>query len=833
MKLLIIDGNSILNRAFYAIKNLTAPDGLHTGGIYGFLTTLFKALDTEEPDMLTVAFDVKAPTFRHKAYDGYKKTRHGMPDELAEQLPVLKDVLGAMNISVLEKPGYEADDIIGTVAAMCEKEGVDCRILTGDRDDLQLISEKTNVLLTTTSGGKTETCLYDIAAVREKYGVSPQSLIEVKGLMGDSSDNIPGVAGVGEKTALSLITKYGTIEEVYAHIDEIRGALSEKLRRGQETAFLSRMLGTICREVPMECTLSDFMRKAPDTEKVSALFSRLRFQSLAEKIGITGESAFETVEKEAIPYKGELDNAAEIYLLLSEGTFYFTADEVVYQAEASEIMPLLKNPNVKKICHDIKNIAVCLWRQGISFAGGIFDTALAAYLLDPAMRAYDIKTLSETYLSKSAQGCAGEVSLLRPLREALSAEMEKRGQTALYSDLELPLAFVLADMEQTGVFAAGEKLSALSAKLQDEMNVLEKNIYELSGETFNIQSPKQLGVILFEKLGLPAAKKTKSGYSTDVAVLEKLIGKHEIIENILQYRHVSKLKSTYADGLGTFINEKTGRIHSTFHQTVTATGRISSADPNLQNIPVRTALGREIRKVFVAKEDYLLVDADYSQIELRVLAHMAGDKRMQEAFRHGEDIHTHTAAEIFGVPEFMVTPDMRSRAKTINFGIVYGMSDFSLAGNLKISRKEASSYIESYMKTYSGVAAFMEKAIQEAKKDGFVKTILNRRRYVPELRASNFNTRAFGERVAMNAPIQGSAADIIKLAMLRVADALEKGAPRSKLILQVHDELIVEAHPDEVEAVQLIMKREMENAYALSVPLTVDIGCGKSWYDAK
>ncbi|MDD6308037.1 MAG: DNA polymerase I [Clostridia bacterium] len=835
MKLLIIDGNSILNRAFYAIKNLTAPDGLHTGGIYGFLVTLFKTMDEEAPDMVTVAFDVKAPTFRHKAYALYKATRHGMPEELAEQLPVLKEVLAALRIPILELAGYEADDIIGTIAALCEKADVDCRILTGDRDDLQLVSDKTKVLLTTTAAGKTETVLYDTAAVQAKYGVSPRALIEVKGLMGDSSDNIPGVMGVGEKTALSLITKYETIEGVYAHIadGEIRGALLNKLQNGKDSAFLSRELGTICREVPLSVSLDDLKRRDPDAASAAALFARLRFQSLAKHLEMPAEVADEAVEAVAEPYKGQLANAETIYLCQEGDILYAAKGEAVYQMDWEAAKPLLANEACKKVCHGMKNLLVLAAEKGCKANGFVFDTALAAYLLDPARQAYGLPALCETYLSKRPADMAAAATLIPDLEVSLSEELEKREQTALYREVELPLAALLAEMQIEGVLVEKEQLASLSAFLEEKLQKTEAEIYALAGCTFNIQSPKQLGSVLFETLQLPVIKKTKSGYSTDVSVLEKLAPKHPIVAHVLEYRQLAKLKSTYADGLTAVIHPETGRIHSTFHQTVTTTGRISSADPNLQNIPVRSEMGREIRKVFVAREGYSLVDADYSQIELRVLAHMAKDARMQEAFLHGEDIHTHTASEIFGVPECMVTPEMRSRAKTINFGIVYGMGDFTLAGSLGVSRKEAHAYIESYMETYSGVRAFMQKSIETARENGYVKTILNRRRYIPEITSTNYNVRAFGERVAMNAPIQGSAADIIKLAMLRVAAALKEKAPRSRLILQVHDELIVEAHAEELSTVQILMRREMENAYALSVPMTVDIGTGESWYAAK
>ncbi len=832
MKILVVDGNSILNRAFYAIPYLTAPDGLHTGGIYGFLVSFMKTVKAEAPDGVAVAFDLPAPTFRHQVYSEYKATRHKMPAELAEQLPVLKEILAAMQVTILEQEGYEADDIIGTVSRLCEEAGADCRIMTGDRDDLQLASEKTHILLTTTRGGKTETVEYDSAAVAEKYGVSPLALIEVKGLMGDTSDNIPGVRGIGEKTALSLIQKYQTLEGVYENIDEIRGAQHTKLAEGREMAFLSRDLGRICREVPLSKALSDFATKPYKEDALGAIFRRLEFRALLEELSIPAGGA-ETVRADAVPYKNELENEKLLYFYAEDGTYFMTAGSEVYALSEEEALPLLAGEDKQKIGHNLKSTMVHMLWKGLEFQGAAFDTEIGAYILDPAQSTYTLADVCETYAGKRPENGAAAVLLLPDVVEKMQAEMEKRAQTALYFDLELPTVAALARMEHAGILAEGTQLSALSEKLSASIEGLETAIYAGAGEVFNIQSPKQLGVILFEKLGLPAAKKTKTGYSTDAATLEKLRGKHPIIEDILEYRQLAKLKSTYAEGLLPMINPQTGRIHSTFHQTVTTTGRLSSSDPNLQNIPVKTELGREIRKVFTAKDGFVLVDADYSQIELRVLAHMSGDARMQAAFLENADIHTKTAAEIFGVAEFLVTPEMRARAKTINFGIIYGMGDFTLAGDLKTSRKEAKNYIDSYFYTYGGVRAFMEDAKAFARENGYAKTMLGRRRYIPEIAASNFNVRAFGERVAMNAPIQGSAADIIKAAMLRVEKALEAEVPEARLVLQVHDELIVEAPEARAEEVAALMKREMEGAAEMAVPLCVEVGFGKSWYNAK
>ncbi len=830
MKLLILDGNSIINRAFYAIPHLTAPDGLHTGGIYGFLVTFLKTLKAENPDFVAVAFDLPAPTFRHKLYAEYKATRHKMPSELAEQMPVLKEILSMMQIPMLEMEGYEADDIIGTVSRICEEKNVDCRILTGDRDDLQLASEKTHILLTTTKGGKTETVEYDTVAVTEKYGVSPAALTEVKGLMGDTSDNIPGVRGIGEKTALSLIQKYKTVEGVYENLGEMKGAQLTKLTEGRDMAFLSRELGRICKEVPISADLSALTRKEYDKETLSEMFKRLEFRALSRELDLP-ESAEETVSAEALPFSPTLREKEVLYVLSDGESFFINDGEGVYALSCEEAAEVLDG---KPLCgHGTKGIMAFLRKMGKKAGDAAFDTEIAAYILDPATSRYAPSDLCEKYLKKRPENGAAAAFLLPSLADALKAEMEKREQTSLCFDLENPTISVLFEMEHEGILAEGEALSALSARLSEDLAGLETAIYAAAGEVFNIQSPKQLGTVLFEKLGLPSAKKTKTGYSTDAAVLEKLRTKHPIIEDILEYRTLAKLKSTYAEGLLPMINPETGRIHTTFHQTVTATGRLSSSDPNLQNIPVKTELGREIRKVFTAKEGFALVDADYSQIELRVLAHMSGDEKMQQAFLENADIHTKTAAQIFGVAEHMVTPEMRMRAKTINFGIIYGMSDFTLSQDLKTSRKEAKNYIDSYFYTYGGVRDFMEGMKDFAREHGYVKTMLGRRRYIPEMQASNFNVRAFGERVAMNAPIQGSAADIIKLAMLRVSEALKREVPEAHLLLQVHDELLVEAPEKDAEKVAALMKREMEGATEMAVPLLAEVGYGKSWYLAK
>ncbi len=832
-KLLIIDGNSIINRAFYAVAPLTTDSGLNTNGIYGFLNIFLKVMGEEKPDFCTVAFDLKAPTFRHKMFSEYKATRHGMPQELAEQMPVLKDVLHAMNIKTIEKEGYEADDLIGTVSAMCENAGVECRILTGDRDDLQLASDKTAILLTTTSKGQTQTVIYDDKAVYEKYGVTPKMLIDVKGLMGDSSDNIPGVMGIGEKTATTLISKYKTIEGVYENIGELKGAMLKKIEDGREMAFLSRELATIMRDVPLEEKIEDFEVK-PYSEELIPLLQRLQFKKIIEKMADGVEAPEkENVSAEVLSCETLPEIGGKFYFEIDGEDVLFAVDNKVFKSKALCLKHIFEDKNILKYGNDLKSAKVKLHGMGIGFYGFGFDPSIAAYLIEPARNNFALSALCSDFLGVDAD-LGGGTLLLPKLCEKLLNRLSEDELLPLFEKIELPLIEVLADMQIKGFTADREMLVAFSKKLGEEISELEKMIYTLAGEEFNINSPKQLGVILFEKLELKGGKKTKTGYSTSVDVLEKLRSKHPIIPYILDYRHKAKLKSTYADGLQTVINPETGKIHSTFNQTVTTTGRISSTEPNLQNIPIRTELGRELRRVFVAEsDDYVLVDADYSQIELRVLASISKDEKMIEAFKSGVDIHTKTASEVFGVADFMVNSDMRRNAKAVNFGIVYGISEFSLAEDIHTSRAEAKEYMEKYLETYSGVRQFMKDTVEFAREHGYVKTLSDRRRYIPEINASNFNVRSFGERVALNAPIQGTAADIIKIAMINVYNALREKAPHSRLILQVHDELIVEAHKDEKDIVLDIVKKEMENAFPLSVPLAVDMSEGRSWYDAK
>lgn len=832
-KLLIIDGNSIINRAFYAIRNLSTRTGLNTNGIYGFLNIMTKTMQKENPDYIVVAFDMRAKTFRHQMFDGYKAQRKGMPPELAEQMPVLHDVLDALGISWIEKEGFEADDLIGTVSKKCDRSGVMCRILTGDRDDLQLVSENTNVLLTVSSQGKTDTVCYDPKAVFEKYGLKPESLIEVKGLMGDSSDNIPGVAGIGEKTALSLISKYKTLEGVYDNLADMKGALLSKLEDGRETAFLSRELGKIMCDVPLEQEPEDFIKK-PYSDELVPLFKSLEFTSFLSKLDLNEETEKSEVSVKPEDGKADLSLIKDTLYFETDGeSVLFLCDGKLWRDDIKELAEIFENSGIKKITNNAKEEILALGKKGICLSNPAFDTAIAAYVLNPQRTDFSLSALANDIPDKNYTA-ENAVTALPELYKALDDEMRAHEQSELYYKIELPLISVLADMQKEGFKADSEMLKQFSELLSGKAEKLETEIYELAGEEFNINSPKQLGIILFEKMQLPFAKKTKTGYSTNVDILEKLRQKHEIAGKILEYRHLTKLKSTYADGLLTVINAKTGRIHSSFNQTVTATGRISSTNPNLQNIPVRTELGREFRKVFVARDDnYILVDADYSQIELRVLAAVADDKNMQEAFKSGVDIHTKTASEVFGVADFMVTDEMRRRAKAVNFGIVYGIGEFSLAQDIGVTRKEAKEYIERYLKSFDGVSRYMKDIVVFAKEHGYVKTLLGRRRYIPEMNSSNHMVKAFGERVALNAPIQGTAADIIKLAMVNVYRRLAENNMKSKLILQVHDELIVEAHKKELEDVKAILREEMENAFPLSVPLKVDMGCGRSWYDAK
>lgn len=864
-KLLILDSNSILNRAFYGVRYLSAKDGTPTNAIYGFLNILLKLIKEQEPDYICAAFDVKAPTFRHKQYEGYKAQRKPMPEGLAAQMPLAKDVLRAMGVTILEKDGYEADDIIGTVARLCEESEISCFIATGDKDDLQLASDKTKVILTVTKSGYNETIIYDDKAVKEKYRVTPTEFIDVKALMGDPSDNIPGVKGVGEKTAMSLIEKHHSIEYIYENIDGIglKGAMLQKMKDGRKMAFMSKELATINRNTPIEfnaeeCVFDGFENNG----ELYEILKRLELNSIIKKLDLSGgdnvkenEDIFKDFSYQ-VGDKNMISGDKVTVVLDFDGDNISSAavgagNNAVVLNEQDDIKELLEDDSIAKVMFDVKEAIVKL-NGRIDIKNISDDTAIAAYLVDPAKNEYTIEKLASEYFgtviekpevkqlsllddvetdrSEYLAKCAVALGVLN---ERIGDKIKENGQEKLYHEVELPLVTVLAHLEINGFLVDDNQLKEFADKLGEKIDALTNEIYMLAGEEFNINSPKQLGVILFEKLELKPVKKTKTGYATNADVLEKLRDKHPIVNFIMEYRQLAKLKSTYCDGLRAVVNPNTHRIHSVFTQTVTVTGRLSSTEPNLQNIPTRTELGREIRKMFVAKEGYVLVDADYSQIELRVLAHIANDETMINAFRNNEDIHAVTASQVLGIPLEDVTKEQRSSAKAVNFGIVYGIGEFSLAQDLHISVKEAKAYIESYLEKYHGVRNYMESIKEQAKKDGYVKTMLNRIRYIPELKSPNYNIRQFGERVALNTPIQGTAADIIKLAMVRVDNRLINEGLKSKLILQVHDELIVEAHKDEVDKVKQILSEEMQSAMELNVPLKVDMSTGHSWYDAK
>ena len=839
MKLLVIDGNSIINRAFYGIKLLTTKDGQYTNAVYGFINILNKLLDTENPDSVAVAFDLKAPTFRHKMYTEYKAGRKGMPEELHSQMPIMKQWLNLAGYTYIECEGFEADDILGTLARHCEETGNECVISTGDRDSLQLVSDKTRVLLAATRMGKTEIINYDKAALFEKYGLAPQEMIELKALMGDISDNIPGVAGVGEKTATDLITRYHSIDYIYENIDslEIKEGVRKKLIDGKESAYLSRTLGTICKEAPIDCDLEKLKIKPAKKQELSRLMTGLEFFKLMEKMGIepsVGQTEMDlfsenTPEFSYLETAPELSGEATLYCKDSE--FAVVSANKVFKCDEETAKKIFADESLQKRVYDYKN----LYKKYGDIKNVSFDAMLAAYLCNPSASSYDIERLLQEYGANAPDfedELVKNACVFSTACDRLLKELEKTEQLKLLREIEIPLAEVLGSMELYGFLVDEQGLAALSEELGGRIAVIEKEIYSLVGYEFNLNSPKQLGVALFEKLGLPARKKTKSGYSTNAEVLEGLRDAHPAVSLLLEYRQLAKLKSTYADGLQECI-AKDGRIHSTFNQTEARTGRIRSLEPNLQNIPVRTDEGKRLREYFVAPEGRVLCDADYSQIELRVLASIADDKNMISAFKSGVDIHTATASQVFGIPVDMVTPILRSRAKAVNFGIVYGIGAFSLAKDIGVTRSEADSYIKNYLATYKGVADYMENTIKAAKADGFVKTLFGRRRYLPELNNSNGMLRAFGERVARNAPIQGTAADIIKIAMIRVRERLKKEIPTAKLILQVHDELIVECERADAERVCSILSEEMQNSSNMAVELTADASYGENWLKAK
>jgi len=845
-KLMIIDGNSIVNRAFYGIRLLTNSEGLYTNAVYGFINMLFKYLDEEKPDYLCVAFDVNAPTFRHTQYDKYKAQRKGMPDELRQQMPLLKEVLKAMNISMLELEGYEADDIIGTISNYCDKNDMQCVILTGDKDDLQLATDKTRIKLVTTRTGNSETVDYVADTVKEKYGVTPAEFIDVKGLMGDPSDNIPGVAGIGEKTAFELIKRFKSIERIYQDLYtiDIKDSVRKKLADGKEIAFISKSLATIDVNVPINYSIDDFLVKEYNVEILAPLFKRLNFNNFINRLKIEQAPKQDEVKFSQVALSGIDSIKSKIreqkimyYLIGKDSIALATSDDDITIASITplDIADIFEDTNIKKIGHNVKEDIVKLNELGIKYNNLSFDTMIAAYIINPSRSNYDIAELSLEYLGYTVENTDEQrLSAIFGLHKYFEEKICEYNQNQLFYEVELPLVMVLADIQIYGIAVDKQKLIEFRDMLEKKINQLTADIYKCADFEFNINSPKQLGEVLFEKLKLPVIKKTKTGYSTDVEVLEKLKGSHEIIDMLMEFRHIVKLKSTYADGLLNVINPVTNRIHSSFNQTVTVTGRISSTEPNLQNIPIKTEMGREVRRMFTAENDeYILVDADYSQIELRVLAHIASDENMITAFENNIDIHTQTASQVFGVPLNEVTSIMRGRAKAVNFGIVYGIGAFSLSQDLGITRAEAQKYIDNYLNTFSGVKHYMTSIVEQGTKDGFVTTLLNRRRYLPELKTGNFVTRSFGERVAMNTPIQGSAADIIKIAMVKVHKSLTERNLRSHLILQVHDELIVEAHIDELEEVKKILKTDMESAMTLLVPIDVDMNFGKTWYDAK
>ena len=840
MKLLILDGNSVINRAYFGVKPLTTREGLYTHAIFGFLNILDRMEKEEQPDAVCVAFDLHGPTFRHLRYDGYKATRHGMPEELAMQMPVMKDVLRAMNIPIYECQGWEADDVIGTVGKICSNNGWECVVVTGDRDSLQLIDENVHIKLVITKGGQTTANLYTKERFMEEYGFEPKKLIDLKALMGDSSDNIPGVAGVGPKTATDLLVKFGSLDGVYANLGDasIRAKLREKLEAGKENAYLSYELATIVPEAPIDFEPKDAILQPYNRLALYELFQKLEFVKLIDKYGLRG-AAMEQPKKEAkispLPKSDALpeqDELAAVYLA-ADGSLGIAWEKGVCTLTPLETQMGLQLPD-KLICHDKKTTMHALVDMGVNFGCIAFDTALAAYNLNPSQSDYPISKLATNFLGISvedgdAAGCAEALWHLKPV---LEKELADKGMQKLYWDIELPLCDVLFRMEQRGISIDREQLTQFGTMLSQRIDECEKLIFSYSEEPFNINSTKQLGELLFEKLGLPPVKKTKTGYSTNADVLEKLKSKHPIIPAIMDYRMLTKLKSTYADGLIKEIRED-GRIHTTFQNLVTATGRLSSTEPNLQNIPVRTDLGAEIRKMFVPKEGCVLVDADYSQIELRVLAHIADDPVMQDAFVRNIDVHTATAAQVFGVAFDEVTPLQRRHAKAVNFGIVYGISEFSLAEDIGVSRYEAKEYIENYLNNYAGVRKYMKDIVISARESGYTETMFGRRRYIPELTSSNFNIRSGAERIALNTPIQGTAADLIKLAMIRVEQALNENFPEAQLLLQVHDELIVECPEEIATEVAALVSREMQGIAALKVPLTAEAKWGKSWYDAK
>ncbi len=884
-KLMVIDGSSLIHRAFYALPLLSTKKGIYTNGVYGFLTMLYKVLDEKKPDYICVAFDKKGPTFRHEEYDKYKAHRSATPTELVQQFPIIREILDAMKIKYLELSRFEADDIAGTLARLGEENSMEVILVTGDKDYLQLATDNTKVLIT--RKGITELEEFNKDIIINEYGITPKKLIELKGLMGDQSDNIPGVPGIGEKTGLKLLKEYDTIENIYENIDNISGKkLKENLIENKDKAFLSRKLGEIITTVPLDLDFEDLRLEEPNSEELRKLYEEFEFSSLYSRIS----NEENTLEDNNITLEYNILNSTDyneiIEAIKKERKFAFKflisnnnyiEDKVISigiktEKIITQIIDLKDNKEefinsfravfedntIEKIGHDLKSDIVILSRFGIDIENITFDSMIAGYLIDPSQSSYSINNISKEYLNyygideESLLGKGKSKRSFEDLSEEETSEyisfvldtvfnveskmkeiIKEQEMLQLYNNVELPLVKVLGSMEFFGFKIDKDELIRLGDEFDAEITNLTNEIYQLGDMEFNINSPKQLGEVLFDKLSLPVIKKTKTGYSTDAEVLDKLKDQHPIIDKILRYRQITKLKSTYIDGLLNLVNKNTNRIHSSFNQTITTTGRISSTEPNLQNIPIRTEDGRKIRKAFISQKDYVLVDADYSQIELRVLAHISKDPKMMEAFNNNEDIHRKTASEVFNVPKEEVTSEMRSRAKAVNFGIIYGISDYGLSRDLNISRKEAKEYIDNYLSNYKFIKKYMEDIVKEGKENGYVETILHRRRYIPELKAKNFNIKSFGERIAMNTPIQGSAADIIKMAMVKVYSELRNRKLKSRLILQIHDELIIETYKEEVDEVIAILKDLMETSIQLNVPLIADLEVGDSWYDTK
>ena len=891
-KLVLIDGNSIMNRAFYGImgsKMLTTKDGKYTNAVYGFLAILFKILEDIEPQYIAVAFDLKGKLKRKELYEGYKANRHGMPEELAEQMPIIKEVLKAMNIDIIEKEGYEGDDILGTLAKYGEKQGLEVTILSGDRDTFQLASDNITIRIPRTKAGKTETEDFNRAKVLEEYGLEPAQLIEVKALQGDTSDNIPGVPGVGPKTAISLIQRYHSVKELYEKIDsgedDLKGKQKENIVANKDMAELSRTLGEIDTNVPIEDTLENLKVEEWDKAKVLKIFEELRFNRYIDRFSLRGaESAntsneiqhFEIVETSEIPNINKLyyflqteecNNPEFIIKRKITGISIYSDNKIYYitshEGFEQQLKDIFENEKIEKYGYDLAQDYILLKQINITMKNIVYDAKIAAYILNPTSK-YTMDVIARDYLetdngeylqSQGASKEAEQTSLFetqqpqadnsKKIENSLYAEeiyklaeitmkkLQEIDAVELFKNIDMPTVEVLSEMQWNGMYVDLQELEEYGKQLKDRLEILTQGIYELAGEEFNINSTKQLGEVLFEKLKLTVVKKTKSGYSTDVDVLEKLKDEHPIIEKILEYRQLMKLNSTYVEGMKPYINPKTKRIHSFFHQTITATGRISSTEPNLQNIPTRFELGKQLRKVFKPAEDWLYVDADYSQIELRVLAHISNDEHMVQAFKNGEDIHKQAASKVFNTPIEKVTKEQRSNAKAVNFGIVYGISDFGLGEQLHISRKKAKQYIEQYLEQYSGIKQFMDNIVEKAKEDGYVETQFKRRRYIPELKSSNYMVRQFGNRVAMNTPIQGTAADIMKIAMINVLKEIKKRKLKAKIVLQVHDEMMIEVPLKEVEEVKDLLKTGMESACKLNVPLLAEVSEATNWYDCK